>query len=88
MALHLTVRFARETDGRWIADVPEIPGVTAYGVSRSEAYMAVQRLALEVVANRIEHGEDVRTGRQRRRAKAPAVLPFQLEITPLRALAR
>lgn len=45
----LTVETAIETDGRWIADVLEIPGVLAYGRTRFEAIRAVQRLAAEVV---------------------------------------
>ncbi|MBN2371777.1 MAG: hypothetical protein JXO72_14945 [Vicinamibacteria bacterium] len=88
MALHLKVRFLRETDGRWIADVPRIPGISAYGATRSEAYAAVQKLALEVIADRIDRGEDVRTGRPRKRAKVATLSPLQLEITPLRAVAR
>ena len=47
----------RETDGRWLAEVPELPGVLAYGTSASEAQARVQALALRVVADRLEHGE-------------------------------
>ena len=47
----------RETDGRWLAEVPELPGVLAYGTSASEAQAKVQALALRVVADRLEHGE-------------------------------
>ena len=46
-----------ETDGRWIAEVPELPGVLAYGSSEAEAQAKVQALALRVVADRLEHGE-------------------------------
>ena len=61
MTLH--VEFDREEDGRWIADVTELPGVMAYGSTKREALAAAQALALRVVAERIEHGEatDVRS---------------------------
>lgn len=89
MSLRLTVRFHREDDGRWIADVPEIPGVTGYGATRAGAFAAVRKLALEVVADRLDHGEDIRTGRRGRRpARSTAPAPLRLEITPARAVAR
>ena len=47
----------KENDGRWLAEVPELPGVLAYGESASEAQAKVQALALRVVADRLEHGE-------------------------------
>lgn len=53
----LDVAFDREEDGRWIADIPALPGVTAYGGTREEALHRVKALALHVVADRIEHGE-------------------------------
>jgi predicted RNase H-like HicB family nuclease len=46
-----------ETDGRWIAKVPELPGVLAYGKSREEAVRKAQALSLHVLAERLEHGE-------------------------------
>jgi predicted RNase H-like HicB family nuclease len=51
------VETEREQDGRWLAEVPELPGVLAYGTSESEAQAKVQALALRVVADRLEHGE-------------------------------
>ena len=48
----LTVEIEQETDGRWIAEVLELPGVMAYGKSRDEASAKVQALALRVVAER------------------------------------
>jgi len=51
------VEIEREQDGRWLAEVPELPGVLAYGASASEAQAKVQALALRVVADRLEHGE-------------------------------
>jgi len=46
-----------EEDGRWIAEIPDLPGVMAYGSTREEALGAAQALALRVLADRIEHGE-------------------------------
>jgi predicted RNase H-like HicB family nuclease len=55
--LQFRVEFEREQDGRWIAEVTELPGVLAYGASQAEAQAKVQALALRVVAERLEHGE-------------------------------
>jgi len=52
-----TVEHEREDDGRWLAEVLELPGVLAYGNSPEEAISKVQALALRVIADRIEHGE-------------------------------
>lgn len=49
----------READGRWIAEVPDLPGVVAYGQTRDQAISDVQTLALRVMAGRLEHGEMV-----------------------------
>ncbi len=58
----LTIEFDRETDGRWIATVPALPGVHVYGATRDEALARAQALALSVLADEIEHGErDART---------------------------
>lgn len=46
-----------ETDGRWIAEIPSLPGVLAYGVSKDEAVSRAKALALRVIADQIEHGE-------------------------------
>lgn len=51
------VEVERETDGRWVAEVPALPGVLAYGATRQEATTKVQALALRVLAERIENGE-------------------------------
>lgn len=56
-SMKLRIEFDRETDGRWIAEVPEMPGVLAYGKTRAQAHAAVEALALRVIANRIENGE-------------------------------
>jgi predicted RNase H-like HicB family nuclease len=55
----LKVKFYRETDGRWIADIPALPGVTVYGRTRRQALGAAEALALRVIADRLEHGEAV-----------------------------
>lgn len=46
-----------EDDGRWIAEIPELPGVMAYGATRELAIARVEALALRVIADRLEHGE-------------------------------
>jgi predicted RNase H-like HicB family nuclease len=52
-----TVEIDQEEDGRWIAEVLELPGVLTYGQSPEEAKAKVQALALRVVADRLDHGE-------------------------------
>ena len=47
----------QEADGRWLAEVVELPGVLAYGASRDEALARAEALALRVIADRLEHGE-------------------------------
>jgi predicted RNase H-like HicB family nuclease len=53
----LTVEVEQEDDGRWLAEIPELPGSLAYGGTRPEAVGRVQALALRVLADRLEHGE-------------------------------
>lgn len=55
--MYLTLELDRETDGRHIAEVPDLPGVLAYGASEQEAVARAQALALRVLADRLEHGE-------------------------------
>lgn len=55
------VDFDREEDGRWIADVPELPGVMAYGDSKEDALAKVQALALRVLADFIEENGSPQT---------------------------
>jgi predicted RNase H-like HicB family nuclease len=52
-----TVEYEREEDGRWLAEVVEMPGVLAYGGTSDEAIAKAQALALRVLADRLEHGE-------------------------------
>jgi predicted RNase H-like HicB family nuclease len=54
-----SVETEQEEDGRWIAEVPELPGVLAYGRSRGEAVTKAQALSLHVLAERLEHGESL-----------------------------
>ena len=55
--MNLTFETELEVDGRWIAEVPELPGVLAYGATRQEALGKVEALALRALAERIEQGE-------------------------------
>lgn len=55
--MRFKVEIEQESDGRWIAEVLELPGVMTYGASADEAMAKVQALALRVVAERLEHGE-------------------------------
>jgi predicted RNase H-like HicB family nuclease len=55
--MNLAVETEQESDGRWIAEIPQIPGALAYGSDRSEAVSRVEALALRVLADRLEHGE-------------------------------
>jgi predicted RNase H-like HicB family nuclease len=55
----LTVDIEQETDGRWIGEVPDLPGVMVYGESRDEAVAKAKALAFRVLADRLEHGEDI-----------------------------
>lgn len=57
MSVTFEIEIDHEVDGRWIAEVPELPGVMTYGRSRDEAVARVQALALRVLAERLEHGE-------------------------------
>ncbi len=54
-----TIDVEREEDGRWIGEVSELPGVLAYGASRDEAVARAKALAFRVLADRLEHGEDI-----------------------------
>jgi predicted RNase H-like HicB family nuclease len=55
----LVIELEQEDDGRWIAEVPALPGVLVYGLSRAEAVARVEALALRVLADRLEHGKSV-----------------------------
>ncbi len=55
----LRIEFEQEDDGRWIAEIPALPGVMAYGATQDEAKAKVEALALRTFADRIEQGEIV-----------------------------
>ena len=55
--MKLAIEFEQESDGRWIAEIPSLPGVMVYGTTRDEASSKVQALALRVLAERLEHQE-------------------------------
>jgi predicted RNase H-like HicB family nuclease len=55
--MQLTLEIEREEDGRWLAEVPQLAGVLAYGTTAAEAMSKAEVLALRVLAERIEHGE-------------------------------
>lgn len=56
-AVTFVIELERETDGRWLAEVPTLPGVLCYGADREEVIARVQALALRVIAERLEHRE-------------------------------
>jgi predicted RNase H-like HicB family nuclease len=57
--MSFTIAVEQEEDGRWLAEIPQIPGVVAYGPTRGEVIVRVQALALRALADRLEHGEPV-----------------------------
>ena len=63
--MFLTLEIEQETDGRFIAAIPDLPGVLAYGATQEEAVARAQALALRVLADRLENGEP-----------APSLLPL------------
>jgi len=57
--VNLAIETEQEADGRWIAEIPALPGVLVYGASRDEAVARSKALALRVLADRVENGEAV-----------------------------
>lgn len=55
----MKIETEREVDGRWIADITELPGVMAYGQTRNDAIARAKALALRVMADRLENGEAI-----------------------------
>ena len=55
----MRIEIKREEDGRWLTEIPKLPGVMAYGQTEAEAVSRVKALALRVMADRLEHGETV-----------------------------
>lgn len=57
--MNLRIEIGREDDGRWIAEVADLPGVLTCGTTRTDAVAKAKALALRVIADRLEHGEAV-----------------------------
>lgn len=55
----MKIEIEKEEDGRWIAEIPELPGVMVYGVTRKQAIARAEALALRVMADRLEHDEEI-----------------------------
>ena len=55
----MKIDIEKEVDGRWIAEVSDLPGVLAYGKTREDSIAKVEALALRVIADRIDHGETI-----------------------------
>jgi predicted RNase H-like HicB family nuclease len=55
--MNFTIEHEQEEDGRWLAEIPELPGVFAYGAIADEAMVKAETLALRVIAERLEQGE-------------------------------
>ncbi len=55
--MRFSIEVEQEADGRWIAEVTDLPGVLSYGTTRDEAESKVQALALRVMADRLENAE-------------------------------
>ena len=57
MSVSFAIELDREDDGRWLAEIPDLPGTMCYGATRDQAIARVQALALRVLAERLEHAE-------------------------------
>ncbi|HTB80157.1 MAG TPA: type II toxin-antitoxin system HicB family antitoxin [Opitutaceae bacterium] len=55
----MKVEIEQEADGRWIAEIPSLPGAMAYGLSKREAISKAEALVLRILADKLEHGESV-----------------------------
>lgn len=60
--MNLKIEVEREDDGRWIAEVMDLPGCMAYGATKADALAKAKALALRVLADRLENGEPVPAG--------------------------
>ena len=56
-AVNINIEYEQEEDGRWLAEVPQLPGVLVYGTTAEEAMVKAETLALRVLAERLETGE-------------------------------
>jgi predicted RNase H-like HicB family nuclease len=57
--MKFNVEIEREDDGRWIAEVIDLPGAMAYGQTREQAVARAEALALRIMADRLENGESL-----------------------------
>lgn len=57
--MRYTIELEQEEDGRWIAEIPELPGTMVYGETKEQAISKAEALAFRVIADRLEHGEMV-----------------------------
>jgi predicted RNase H-like HicB family nuclease len=57
--MQFLIELERETDGRWIVEIPSLPGVLAYGRTEAQARAKVYALALRVIADRVERSKNV-----------------------------
>lgn len=57
--MKLNIEIEQEKDGRWLAEIPELPGTMVYGQTRKEAIAHVKALSLRVLAERLENGENI-----------------------------
>jgi predicted RNase H-like HicB family nuclease len=64
VSVRLSVEVEREEDGRWLAEVPAVPGALAYGATPEEAAAKAEALALRALAERLEQGEPAPEGRR------------------------
>jgi predicted RNase H-like HicB family nuclease len=60
--MNFTLECEQEVDGRWIAEVPELPVVLSYGDSAADAMAKAEILALRVIADRLENGDSEPVG--------------------------
>ena len=56
---NMKIEIGQESDGRWIAEAPDLPGALVYGATRDEAIRKVEALILRVIADRLDHGEEI-----------------------------
>ena len=55
----MTIEIEQEEERRWIAEIPDLPGIMIYGKTREQAISSVEALALRILADRLEYGEEV-----------------------------
>ena len=76
--MNFSIECEEEVDGRWIAEVPQLPGVLCYGKNADEAMAKVEVLALRAMAERLEHGGEIGPRMIARIAKHTGITPRDL----------